>query len=185
MSGLKGRLLIAKPRLVDPNFHRTVLLMLEHSDTGALGVILNRPTPATVSELSEQILEEPTDWEKTIHLGGPVAGPMMVLHTVSELADQTVRDGLYTTIDATKINELIRARVEPSRLLANYSGWGPGQLESEIEHDSWYTCDADPDEIFDPDHDAGLWDRLVKRIHHATLENVTGFEHWPDDPRSN
>jgi putative transcriptional regulator len=185
MSGLKGRFLIAKPRLVDPNFHRAVLLMLEHSETGALGVILNRPTPATVGELSSQIFEEPSDWDKIIHLGGPVPGPMMVLHTVADLADQTVRAGLYTTIDAVKINDLIRTRAEPSRLLVNYSGWGPGQLESEIEQDSWYTCDADAGAIFDEGDEAGLWDRLVRKIHHATLEEVTGFEEWPDDPRVN
>ena len=88
MNSLKGHLLIASPDLDAPFFTRTVILMLEHGAEGALGVVINRPTEATVTDIAQKIFEdEPFEWDKTISLGGPVAGPLMVIHTDEEQAD--------------------------------------------------------------------------------------------------
>ncbi len=114
MDSLKGQLLVATPRLLDPNFRKTVLLMLEHSDSGAVGVVLNRATEATVEDLSEQVLQERFEWDKPIHIGGPVPGPLIVLHTVAEQADQEVIEGLFSTVDAAKIQDLFRAAPNPA-----------------------------------------------------------------------
>lgn len=184
MNSLKGQLLVATPRLVDPNFAQTVLLMLEHSEDGALGVVLNRPTAATVHELSGQVLEEPSDWEKTISIGGPVSGPLIVLHGIAELGDQEVIDGVYSTLDAARIQELIRRQAEPSLIVANYAGWGPGQLESEFETDSWYACATEAAEVFACE-DASCWRTIVKRINAGTLAEIAHLRAMPRDPTLN
>src|SRR5262245_32217130 len=129
MNSLKGHLLIAAPSLLTPFFTRTVILMLEHNDEGALGVVLNRPTEATVSDIAEKVFEEPFEWEKPIRIGGPVPGPLMVLHTVEDQSDQEVMPGLYSSVEASKVQEVLRRRSDPCLVIANYSGWGPGQLE--------------------------------------------------------
>src|SRR5262245_27961695 len=113
--------------------------MLDHSDEGAAGLILNRPTEATVAAIADQVFEEPSDWDKPISLGGPVPGPMIVLHGVEGLSDQEVIPGVYSTVDAARVKELVRAKPEPALALANYSGWGPGQLDGEIKEGSWVT----------------------------------------------
>src|SRR5262245_902575 len=128
MTSLKGHLLVATPQLIAPIFSRSVILMLDHSDGGAAGLILNRPTEATIATIADQVFEEPSDWEKVISLGGPVPGPMVVLHAVEELGDKEVIPGVYSTVDADKVRELVRAKPEPALALANYSGWAPGQL---------------------------------------------------------
>lgn len=184
MKSLKGQLLIARPELDDPNFARTVLIMLEHAEGGALGVILNRPTDATVTDLAEQVLETPFDWEKPIHLGGPVPGPLIVLHTSAVSSDQTVMDGVYSTVDAQGIRELIQKRIEPSMIIANYAGWGPGQLDKEFAMDSWYTLPADLDAVFHND-DSDIWERLVKKIHAEALSTMLHLGDLPTDPSVN
>src|SRR5438874_2443173 len=100
MNSLKGHLLIATPSLIDPNFARTVLLMLGHDRDGAMGLVLNRPTEATISDLAGTVFEEGFEWDKPIHLGGPVTGPFMVIHTIEVLADQEVVPGVYHTLEA-------------------------------------------------------------------------------------
>ena len=160
MKSLRGSLLAATPDLLDPNFAGTVLLLLEHNDAGAVGVVLNRPTEATVSDVAEQVLDEPFAWEKPIGLGGPVTGPLMALHTEKALADQEVFPGLYSTAEAKRIEALLRARTEPSVLLANYAGWGGGQLERELAEGSWLVLPATVDVVLSGDPD-NLWDLAI------------------------
>ena len=184
MNSLKGQLLVATTQLLDPNFARTVVLILEHNDEGAVGVILNRPTQARVTDLAGQGFEESTDWEKPIHLGGPVAGTVLVLHEVEELSDVEILPGVYSTAEASKIQQLIRSQAEPSLILANYAGWRAGQLETEIEEDSWLTCPATPRHVFSDDP-AELWESLVREINAAELTRMLGLRDVPDDPTLN
>lgn len=184
MKSLKGQFLVATPRLQDPNFAQSVLLMLEHNEDGALGVIVNRPVEATVSDLAQQLFQEPFDWEKPINLGGPVAGPLMVLHTDAKLADQHVVDSVYSSVDAAKIQKVLRQRKEPTLIIANYAGWGPGQLESEFETDSWYAFPADAEHVF-WQSDADLWKVIVREINRATLRDIAHLDDLPDDPANN
>ncbi|WP_169979451.1 YqgE/AlgH family protein [Tautonia rosea] len=184
MTSLKGNFLIASNSLADPNFVRTVLLMVEHSETGAAGVILNRPTGATIAEISRKVFNEPDDWDKPIFLGGPVPGPLMVLHAVEALSDQSVIEGLYTTIDPDKIQELIQLRVEPSVFLANYAGWGAGQLEMELAEDSWRVIPADSSLALEGG-DASLWETLMRRVSANLLAGALGLPDLPNDPTLN
>lgn len=184
MTSLKGHLLIATPSLLDPNFVRTVLLIFDHNEQGAAGVVLNRATGATVADIAEEVLQEPFEWDQPIHLGGPVTGPLLALHTDGVLGDQEVMDGIYSTVDAAKLQQLIRGKVEPIRIVANYAGWGPGQLESEIAADSWLSCPARAEHVF---AEAGiqLWERVVKEINDSRLAELLGIKERPDDPRLN
>lgn len=184
MNSLKGHLLIASTSLLDPNFARAVLLMLEHSEEGAVGVILNRPTEATVSTIAEQAFQEPVDWEKPIHLGGPVPGPLMAVHTLEDLADREVVGGVFQTIDATMIRELVKQRAEPSLLIANYAGWGPGQLENEIEEDSWVSLPASREHVF-CENAQDLWASVLREAQSAKLSKILGIREVPPDPSMN
>ena len=92
---LRGHLLIASPKLVDPNFHRTVVLMIQHTDDGALGLVLNRSTGKLLQNIWSEISEKPCDGELVLHLGGPVPGPLMALHTAEWLSDSEVLPGVF------------------------------------------------------------------------------------------
>lgn len=184
MNSLKGHLLIATAELLDPNFVRTVTLMLEHSAEGALGIVLNRPTEATVTDLSGQIFEEPVEWDKALHIGGPVQGPLMMIHTVEDLSDKEVFPGLYHSIDAAKVKDLILQKAEPSLLVANYAGWGPGQLESEFGVESWLTLPATMEHIFWTGA-KDLWDVVVNTLTARRLSEFLGVRELPTDPTMN
>lgn len=184
MKSLKGRLLVAAPELTDPNFIQTVILMLEHSDEGALGVIINRPTDAMMTDVAEQILEVPLEWDKPLHLGGPVSGPLIVLHTVEALGDEEVVDGVQRTIDSDKIRDLLTDRTEPCRVVINYAGWGPGQLEREFEEASWVAIPATRALILE-ESAAMLWDFLIRRYHADSMKTLLKIRETPDDPSVN
>lgn len=184
MTSLKGHLLVATPELLAPIFARSVILMLDHSETGAAGVILNRPTEATVAAVAEQVFEEPSDWDKPISLGGPVPGPFLVLHTDEALADQQVIPGVYSTVDAAKVRDLVRRKGEPALTVANYSGWSPGQLEGEIAEGSWVTLPARAALVFRDTPD-DLWEAVMKEYNGLRLTSMFGIRGLPDDPRAN
>lgn len=185
MNSLKGHLLVATPTLLDPNFVRTVLLLLEHNAEGAAGVVLNRPTSATVSDIAEQVLDEAFEWDKIIHMGGPVTGPLMILHTDESMGDLNPLPGIYSTADAPKIERMLRSRIEPSVVIANYAGWGPGQLEGEIAEDSWLTLPARPEFLFWAGAVEELWDTVFKEIHAGDLTRILRLRDVPEDPSVN
>ena len=184
MRSLKGQLLIASPSLLESFFTRTVILMLDHNEEGAAGVVLNRPTEATVADIAETVFSESFDWPKQLNLGGPVSGPLMVLHESEDLADQEVFEGLYNTVEASKVRQVVMARVEPSLILANYAGWGPGQLEGEFGVDSWLTLTATRDYVF-WDGIRDLWDVVVKAVNARKLSDFLGLKGVPADPTLN
>jgi putative transcriptional regulator len=184
MNSLKGRLLIATPGVLDPNFARTVLLMLEHNENGAIGLVLNRLTEATISDLAGKVFEEGFDWDKPIHLGGPVTGPFMVIHAIEDLADHEIIPGVYHTLEATKVQEIISRKPEPSVAIANYAGWGPGQLEGEFDEDSWLTLPATSEHVFWAG-DKDLWKVVVNEVNAKKLSDFLGLGAMPSDPRVN
>jgi putative transcriptional regulator len=184
MNSLQGHLLIATPQLQSPFFSRSVILMLDHGDDGAMGIILNHPMNATVTDLSGKIFDEDFEWDKPLYLGGPVTGPLMVLHTIADMADQEVLPGLYCTLEATKVQEIISRKAEPSLVVANYSGWGPGQLESEFGWDSWLTLPAQREHLF-WEGEKELWKVVVNEVNAKKLSEFLGLRDLPSDPTVN
>jgi putative transcriptional regulator len=162
VQSLKGQLLVAGPTLIDPNFRRTVVLVGEHSDDGALGVILNRTSGATVDEALPE-LTALVDGADAIHVGGPVQPSAVVVLAEFEEPDQagTLVLGdvgfLPAEVDPEALGELRRARV-----FAGYAGWGPGQLDGELEEGSWIVEPAVADDVFTRDP-AELWSEVLRR----------------------
>ncbi len=162
VQSLKGHLLVAGPTLVDPNFRRTVILVGEHGDDGALGVILNRTSGTTVDEALPEltVLVEGT---AAVHVGGPVQPSAVVVlaeFTDPERAATLVLEDigfLPSEVDPDDLGELRRARV-----FAGYSGWGPGQLDGELEEGTWIVEAAFPDDVFTADPEE-LWSDVLRR----------------------
>ena len=162
MQSLKGQLLIAGPALVDPNFRRTVVLVGEHSEEGALGVILNRTAEARVLDAVPELSALVAGLDH-VHVGGPVQpSAIVVLADFAEpdRAGSIVLDSvgfLPAEVDPDELGELRRARV-----FVGYAGWGPGQLESELEENSWIVEPALVDDVFTSAPDE-LWSEVLRR----------------------
>ena len=180
MKSLQGHFLIAAPQLIDPNFARSVVLLVKHDDEGALGLIVNRPLETTLAEVCEQILEFNCDTADVIFQGGPCEGPMMVLHGDADLSQIHVGKGLEFTTERDHIEALLRQERAPLKCFVGYAGWTAGQLETEIESGSWFSTAADPRHVFDAGHD--LWIRLKTQAH---LSQWIDPERIPDDPSVN
>ena len=182
---LKGSLLIASPQLQSPIFSRAVVLVLEHTEEqGAKGVILNLPTGATMTDLAGKLFDEDFAWDKPLHLGGPVAGPLLVLHTRPKMADLEIASGVYVALDAAKSQHLITQEVEPSLVVANFSGWAPGQLEKELADDVWVVAPADTAKIF-AGLDQDLWWTTMRDLRSDTLRDILKLTNLPQDPSLN
>ncbi len=184
MQSLKGHLLIATPQLISPMFSRSVILMLDHNEDGAMGVIVNQPINTTISDLAGKIFEKDFEWSKPLYLGGPVPGSLLVLHTEEFLGDHEIIPGVYVTLEASSVQELIRERVEPSLIIANYSGWGPGQLEGEFNWDSWVTLPATSEHVFWTG-ERDLWKVVVSEVNARKLSDFLGLKTHPADPTWN
>jgi len=162
VDSLKGNLLIAGPALIDPNFWRAVVLLGEHSDEGALGVVLNRASDAAVDEAVPE-LGVLADNMGSVHVGGPVQPSAIVVladFAEPERAVSLVLDSvgfLPSEVDPDTFGELRRARV-----FAGYAGWGPGQLEGELEEGSWIVEPALADDVFTSEPNS-LWSDVLKR----------------------
>jgi putative transcriptional regulator len=159
---LRGKLLVASPALVDPNFARTVVLITEHNEEGAMGIVLNRPADTLVAEAVPELAEVAAD--ETLFVGGPVQPNAIVLlaeFTDPEAAAWIVAADVGLAAADRELDELA-AVVRRGRLYAGYSGWGPGQLEAELELDSWIVEPPLPAELFPDDPDT-LWSDVLDR----------------------
>ena len=163
VESLRGQLLVAGPDLLDPNFRRSVLLIGEHGDEGAMGVILNRPSPVSVADAVPPLAELVDDSE-LVHVGGPVQPQAIVV--LGEFRDPDEAAALVLGSVGFLPAEIETAAdvgsLERARVFAGYAGWGPGQLESEIAEESWIIGEALSDDVFTDDPD-GLWSAVLRR----------------------
>jgi putative transcriptional regulator len=160
---LTGHLLLSNASLFDPNFRRTVVLIGHHDEEGAVGVVLNRPFDVTVGDAVPPLAELVPPGEPLFH-GGPVQPEAAVV--VADFADPSQAGVIaFGTIgflaeesDVAGTGMLRRARV-----YAGYSGWGPGQLESELDEDAWLVTPARPEDVFLDDTER-LWGQVLARM---------------------
>ncbi|MGZ4444523.1 MAG: YqgE/AlgH family protein [Nocardioidaceae bacterium] len=162
-----GRLLVATPTLVDPNFDHTVVLLLDVDESGALGVVLNRPSPVPVQEIL-------ADWSglvaapDVLFQGGPVgtdSALAVAMLPVGEATDPVGFRRLYGEtgiVDLDAPTELFGSALSGMRIFAGYAGWGLEQLANEIEEGAWYVVPSLPGDAFGADPE-GLWQRVLRR----------------------
>ncbi|TVQ52422.1 MAG: YqgE/AlgH family protein [Rhodobacteraceae bacterium] len=168
---LSGRLLIAMPSMGDPRFERTVIYMCSHSEDGAMGLVVNRRAEGvSFRDLMDQLGIEigPESQSGDIHFGGPVEmGRGFVLHSSDfHVEDATMRvdDAVSLTATLDVLRAMARGEGPRRAMIAlGYSGWAPSQLESELQHNGWLTCDADEEILFSRD-DAAKWEKALAKI---------------------
>ncbi|MGH7262937.1 MAG: YqgE/AlgH family protein [Candidatus Rokuibacteriota bacterium] len=167
---LTGQLLVATPILPDPRFMRTVIYMVRHDETGAMGLVLNRPmSEIPLARLLDQLGIQSEGVNETIrfHYGGPVQRERgLVLHTADYRGKSTqlIQDGVALTWEPEIFRALATGAGPRRRLFAlGYSGWGAGQLESEMRAGHWVAVPADEELLFDDDYD-GKWSRAMARL---------------------
>lgn len=162
VESLRGHLLLSTASLWDPNFRKTVVLIGHHDEQGAVGVVLNRPTEVTVAE-AVPALADLVPLGEPLFIGGPVQPEAAVVLAEFEDPSQASllaldRIGfLPEEAGPEEVGGIRRARV-----FSGYSGWGPGQLESELEEGSWIVEPALPEDVFCQDAER-LWDRVLRR----------------------
>ena len=181
MTSLKGRLLVATPALFDPNFRRTVVLVGEHGEEGAMGLVLNRPSEVTVGEAVPP-LAVVAGAETRVHVGGPVQ-PEAVL-VLAEFSDPaaaaTLVVGDIGFASSEEDLEGVADAVRRARVFAGYSGWGPGQLEAELEEESWLVEPAEGVDLV-PETGDDLFGSVLRRK--GGTYRVLAL--MPEDPSAN
>jgi putative transcriptional regulator len=170
MTSLAPTLLLSMPQLTDPNFNRTVVLLCRHSQDGAFGLVVNRPLTTTGRVVVNLDPPVSTERELQVWVGGPVEPQRSwmlvsdeVLHA-QRSSGMPIVEGLFLTTSP----DLLRRLLEPeppahARLIVGYSGWGPGQLEAELEASAWLMSDVEPALIFNTPADR-MWEAAIRRL---------------------
>lgn len=180
---LTGSLLVATPILDEPPFRRAVILLLDHDDDGALGVVVNRAADLEV----DRVL---ADWSDSVSapgvlfMGGPVGTDSAL--AVAEITDQSDPPGWRECfgriglLDLDAPPALLAGAIRRMRIFAGYSGWGSGQLEDEITEGAWYVVPSEPDDVFSLAPET-LWRRVLRR----QRDEMALLATYPDDPTHN
>lgn len=178
----KGRLLISEPFLPDPNFERTVVLLCEHNPEGSFGFVLNKPSTFKISEVLEDIVA----LETVVFVGGPVQQDTLhyIHRNISATNAVVIAENVFWGGDLENLSALCDTKQISSadvRFFIGYSGWGPGQLESELDQDSWIVCDFITDQLLFDTEPEVLWKKA--------LDSMGGrfsvYSNYPVDPRLN
>jgi putative transcriptional regulator len=179
MKSFQGHFLVAAPHQLDPNFVEAVILVVEHADRGAFGVIVSCPRDRregiTQHRRSKRRWPEPP----RLCFGGPVAGPLMAVHTDELFADVEVLPGVFFAGREKNVLALMRSREEPCKVFTGYAGWGPGQLEQEVASGIWRAIPATAAKIFSKGDN--LWERLLRQAFDSMLQVMCNIKHIPSD----
>ena len=183
MESLRGKLLIASPKIVDPNFRRVVVYMAEHTEEGAMGLVINRPAEATVNEAVPDLDWLAAEDDAAVWVGGPVSpGSVIVLaEFVDPSSAAMIVEGDLGFVPAdVDDRDAFASTVRRTRVFAGHAGWGPGQLEDELAEEAWIIEPPTRDEIFTADPDE-LWAAVLRRKGHRYALLAT----MPEDPSLN
>jgi len=170
---LAPSLLVSMPQLHDPNFERSVILLCEHSEEAAFGLILNRPTERTASEvvrLVPLVSLTPAERRKTgleLWIGGPVEperGWLLMGNEPNDSDVVRVCDGIFLSTSPQLLRKLLEGPPQPrTRFLTGYAGWGAGQLDAELAASAWLHADIDLDIVFDT-QPTEMWEMTIRRM---------------------
>ncbi len=179
VKSFQGHFLLAAPQQLDPNFVEAVILVVEHAERGAFGVILNRPRDRHEGT-SRQRSTKPRRPERAgLFFGGPVTGPLMAVHTDKSFAEIEVLPGVFFAGREKKVLALMRSGDRPCKVFTGYVGWGPGELEHEVEYGIWRAVPATAAKIFS--NADGLWERLLRQAFDTLLRVMCNIKHFPSD----
>jgi putative transcriptional regulator len=163
VDSLKGKLVIAAPALIDPNFARTVVLIVDHDEHGAMGIVLNRVADADLAEAVPDLADVP-EIDELLFVGGPVQDSnVLLLGDFSDLdkAAPLVAGSIGMVGADTELTDLADT-VSRARAFAGYAGWSAGQLEAEVQEEAWITADPVPDDLL-TDAPDDLWSATLYR----------------------
>ncbi len=183
MESLEGRLLVASPQLLDPNFVKTVLLMIQHNKEGAFGLVLNRPISKTVQELWREVGSSPCNSTQPVYFGGPVPGPLMALHGKRQFAEVELMAGVFFAAKKPHLDALALDDLPGCKMFVGHAGWGPGQLENEIDQGAWRSMVATAEHVFS--RQDNLWETALREIGQTVLQSVLHIKDVPPDPNLN
>ena len=183
MASLRGQFLVASPHLPDPHFSRSVVFILQHEPAGAVGVVLNRPTDNTIEDLWKHVSDESCSVTGQVHAGGPVAGPLMALHTNPDLSEREILPGVFVATDRDALTQLIQGEESEFRLFSGYAGWSAGQLEDELRVGGWLTASGASSLVFSDCEQ--LWKRVLDSIGIDLISTVVDKVDIPRDPSLN
>lgn len=173
-----GKLLLADPFMMDPNFKRAVILLCDCHFEGALGFIVNKPMDVKVTELLEDFPEK----NMKLYFGGPVAHDTIhFIHRKGDIVDNSVEidKGIYWGGDYSKVKVLMANKVitaKDIRFFIGYAGWSPGQLEEELAYKSWVLANMDKNYLFSGKNKE-LWSRVMNNMggHYEVIANISEF----------
>ena len=176
----KGVFLVASESLSDPNFSQTVVLLLEYDNTGAVGLIINRPTQVSLASLLPEEKELKNRLEP-VFIGGPVGRTQLFLLLRSDSRpshSQEIVDGIYATTSLEALREVVTGEsiVIAFQAYAGYSGWGPGQLDAELIRGDWLVTRADSETVFEKATDS-IWPELIRKNKGLWVRRL-----WPRAP---
>jgi putative transcriptional regulator len=183
MESLEGQLLVACPQLVDANFARTLVLMIQHNQEGAFGVVINRPIAKTIQELWREVGSSPCHSRQPVYIGGPVPGPLMALHTTQKLGEMEPVEGVYFAAKKPHLDQLVLSEEPSYKLFVGHSGWAAGQLENEMRQGAWRTLPATAEYVFSTDDT--LWETVFRELWHTLLKSMLHMKDLPPDPTVN
>ena len=183
MISMRGQFLVASRHLPDENFFQSVVLIIQHTEEGAVGFILNRPTAKTIRDIWPVISEDTCDSDAQINHGGPVNGPLMAVHMSTFLSEEEIVPGVHLATQKDNIHRLVTHSNKPFRVFSGYAGWGPGQLDQELEAGGWLTAPAESTDVFSaPDE---MWKRVSQNIGREVLLSNVPEKLIPEDPSVN
>lgn len=183
MDTFEGQLLIASPQLGDDNFARAVVLLIQHNEDGAFGVVINNPIQKTLQELWREVGSAPCHSRQPVYLGGPVPGPLMSLHTNAEMAESEPVPGVFFAARKQHLDQLVLSDEPGYKVFIQHAGWGAGQLETELRQGAWRTMPATAEIIFSAADD--LWETVFRQFGQSVVQSVLHLKELPADPTVN
>jgi putative transcriptional regulator len=179
-----GKLLIASPSLIDPNFRQTVVFLVQGSDNDEVfGLVLNRVSDQPVRTIWKSVFHQDCATDSLLYFGGPVFRTLTALHSIKQLNGFEVIPSVYFTSIPNDLKQLVHDKSNRFRFFVGSAGWSAGQLLQEIAEGVWYLAEATHELVFNDDTE--LWRHLIEAIGQDILSEILHTNKFPENPALN